>query len=125
MVKEILFVGAGGALGSVLRYGTGQLIDTYFPGRFPLATLGINILGCFIIGVLMAYFLEQQQAHHARLFLITGFCGGYTTFSAFAAENLDLIQQGQLISAMFYIFLSVIVGIAAVWAGLFAFRLMG
>lgn len=122
MVKEILLVGIGGALGSILRYGTGQLIHKNFPGKFPLATLCINVIGCLLIGILMAYFLKHQTEQAWKLFFVTGFCGGYTTFSAFAAENIALIQHGQLTSALLYIGLSVVFGLLAVCGGILIFR---
>ena len=122
MLKEILYVGVGGALGSVLRYASGLLISKHFPGKFPLATLGVNIIGCLLIGVLMAYFIKHETSQGWKLFLITGFCGGYTTFSAFAAENITLIQQHQSVSALLYIGLSVVLGLFAVWGGIQIFR---
>lgn len=122
MIKEILYVGVGGALGSVLRYASGLVVSRYFSGKFPLATLGVNIVGCLLIGILMAYFIKHQASPGWKLFLVTGFCGGYTTFSAFAAENIALIQQQQLVSALLYIGLSVVLGLLAVWGGIQIFR---
>lgn len=124
MVKELLVIGVGGALGSILRYGTGQLVSKYFQGKFPLATASINLLGCFLIGLLIAYFLKHDNTQTWKLFLITGFCGGFTTFSTFAAENIALIQQQQYATALSYIGMSVFFGLLAVWAGLIFFRVL-
>lgn len=92
-MKAILFVLAGGAVGAVLRY----LITENIPkSYFPWGTFFINILGCFLIGILYALLEHGVVLTPAvRLFLMTGFCGGFTTFSAFALENINLIQHQQ------------------------------
>lgn len=120
MLKNILLVGLGGAIGSVLRYLSTVLVDRCFQSLFPWATFFINILGCLIIGGLLGVFGRQQlTGADMRLLFVTGFCGGYTTFSAFAAENLTLFQSGQSWMAVLYIVASVLAGIAAVWLGMF------
>ena len=91
MLKSILLVGVGGAAGSMLRYLTALLVNRYANSHFPWATFTVNILGCFLIGLLFGLLDKQQVANqNIRLLLITGFCGGYTTFSAFSIENLNL-----------------------------------
>lgn len=116
-------VGIGGAAGSILRYLSSQLVQKYYNGHFPLATFTINVLGCLLIGVLIGYFSKTQILQNDwKLLLITGFCGGYTTFSAFASENLNLINNNQIGLAIFYIALSVFLGIGAVWIGLLLSR---
>jgi len=115
MIRNFLLVGMGGALGSMLRYGSGLLIG---PKPFPLATLLINITGSFIIGVVMAYGLKNEAfADNWKLFLATGICGGFTTFSAFSLDNLQLFQNGKFGMFTLYITSSVLLGIAAVWVG--------
>lgn len=123
MLKNILLVGLGGAVGSMLRYLCTVGINKYFPSAFPWATFAINIIGCFLIGVFLALFSREQGAHgDVRLLLMTGLCGGYTTFSAFALENLQLLQAGQTNLAFLYIVASVIMGVLAVWGGVVVVR---
>jgi len=122
-MKEVIMVGIGGAAGSILRYLSSQLVQKYYNDHFPLATFTINVLGCLLIGVLIGYFSKTQILQNDwKLLLITGFCGGYTTFSAFASENLNLINNNQIGLAVFYIALSVFLGIGAVWIGLLLSR---
>ena len=117
MLKQILIVGMGGAAGSMLRYIVSLATARFNNGPWPVATFIVNITGCFLIGLLVARFSPAQD-QQLRLLLITGFCGGYTTFSAFSYENIQLLSNGQALTAAGYIFASVIVGIAAVWLGL-------
>lgn len=119
MIKSVVYVGLGGAIGSILRYLTYLLTAKFYSNAFPLATLIINILGCFIIGLLIGAFEHSIQPNqHLKLLLLTGFCGGYTTFSAFTAENMILLQSSNYMSAFFYIAASVIVSLLAIWLGL-------
>lgn len=119
MVKHFLFVGIGGAAGSMLRYLTHLLTARYFTGMFPLATFIANIAGCFLIGILMSLLIENNAFNHQlRLLLVTGFCGGYTTFSAFSYENMILLSNNNSLLAIGYIIASVLVGMLAVWLGL-------
>lgn len=114
MLKEFLLVGAGGALGSVLRY-TGTLLHQGKP--FPLATFFINVIGSFAIGMVMGWCLKNEASANWKLFLATGICGGFTTFSAFSFENLLLLQNGKIFLSLLYITGSVVFGIAAAWLG--------
>ncbi|AWH85694.1 fluoride efflux transporter CrcB [Flavobacterium album] len=125
MIKSILLVGLGGATGSILRYLTTVLVNKYWSQAFPLATFIINIVGCLLIGLLMA-FIEKHagMSTNFRLLLVTGFCGGYTTYSAFAYENTSLIGGSQSLVAFAYIAASVIVGILFVWVGMYLGRLL-
>ncbi len=118
-MKNILLVGLGGALGSILRYLTSVVTSKYYHDVFPLATFIINIVGCFIIGLLIGYFGQiNGDNQNLRLLFITGFCGGYTTFSTFAAENISLMQNHQYATLIAYTLASIIVGFLAVGLGL-------
>lgn len=119
MLKQILLVGLGGGLGSILRYLTSLLTEKYNTSIFPFATFTVNILGCFVIGLLIGWVGQNIHENQSlKLLLITGFCGGYTTFSAFASENLALMQNHYYGTAILYSLASIIIGILAVWVGL-------
>lgn len=119
MLRTILLVAVGGAIGSVLRYLTSVFVQKYYAHIFPLATLLTNLIGCFLIGIFVGWLAKNHLSDsNFKWFLITGFCGGYTTFSAFGLENVSLLQSGNSGWAFLYIAASVIVGLAAVWAGL-------
>ncbi|RZK40833.1 MAG: fluoride efflux transporter CrcB [Pedobacter sp.] len=122
MIKQFLIVGFGGALGSMLRYATSLVTSKYFSGTFPLATFVTNILGCLLIGMLIGYF-NKNSNHNLQLLLITGLCGGYTTFSAFAAENIALWQSQNYLGSLAYTIASVVIGLLAVGGGLTISRL--
>ena len=118
-MKTIFYIALGGGLGSVLRYLTTVFMNKYVQGAFPYATFTTNIIGCLLIGLFFGY-LEKQNAisHDLKFFLITGLCGGYTTFSAFSNENVQLLQSNQILIAFLYISLSVFFGLMATWTGL-------
>ncbi len=120
MFKTILYIAIGGAIGSVLRYLTTVLVSKYWSSHFPLATFITNVLGCFLIGLFIGI-LEKNNLANSNLkwFLITGFCGGYTTFSAFGYENYSLFQGNNSLLAFAYIGLSIFIGIMAIGLGLF------
>ena len=123
-MRTILLIAIGGGLGSVFRYLTTLAINRYSQLFFPYATFTANILGCFLIGLILGL-LEKNNVTSSDLkfFLVTGFCGGYTTFSTFSNENVSLMQANQMGTAFLYIALSVIVGLAATWSGLMVSRL--
>lgn len=119
MLKTITLVAIGGAMGSVLRYLTSVVAQKYVSSLFPWATLITNIVGCFLIGILMGWLAKNQMDNSdLKWLLVTGFCGGYTTFSAFGYENVSLMQNNHSALAFGYIALSVIAGLLAVWGGL-------
>lgn len=123
MIKAIFLVGIGGAAGSILRYLTNLWVARSFLHIFPLATLLVNVIGCLLIGLLVGLFDRQQVSSRELQYLfITGFCGGFTTFSAFSLENVLLLQSHASL-ALFYIAASILLGIGAVWFGLYLSRL--
>ncbi len=120
MIKSLLLVGFGGGIGSIFRYLTSFYISKYFPSKFPIGTFAVNLLGCFLIGMLVGYFEKNNLVNSDMKFLfVTGFCGGYTTFSAFGYENMNLFQSNNTLLAFTYIGASLIFGLLAVWFGLF------
>lgn len=117
-MKHIILVGIGGGVGSILRYLVKVAAEKIYGNSFPLATFTANMLGCLLIGLLLGYFTKNQNIPSDwSLLLITGFCGGFTTFSTFSSENLGLIQSGNYFTAMAYILGSLVLGVLAVFAG--------
>jgi len=116
--QNIILVFLGGGLGSVLRFLLSKWLNPLFTTAF-LGTFSVNILGSLLIGFFIAYEQEAIIKKPMALFLITGFCGGFTTFSAFTAENLQLIKSNQYFQAVTYISGSMIVGIFAVVLGFY------
>lgn len=112
----IFCVAAGGAIGALLRYAAVQLTLHLHPQPFPLGTMLVNIAGSFAIGILMARYL-QLPSESAQLFFVTGILGGFTTFSAFSWDALQLLQRGAISSAAFYVLGSVILSFGAVAVG--------
>ncbi|MDK1489302.1 fluoride efflux transporter CrcB [Sinorhizobium sp. 7-81] len=122
---HILLVGAGGALGSVLRYLVGLWTLHRFGPAFPLGTLCVNVSGSFLIGFLTEFIMRKMGASaEMRVFLITGVLGGYTTFSAFSLDAITLLEHGQQTLGVAYIIASVTLSILAVFAGLALMRAM-
>lgn len=119
-MKQIILVGLGGGIGSIFRYLTSLATAKYYQGVFPLATFATNILGCLLIGFLIGFFNEQGNNQDLKLLFITGFCGGYTTFSTFAAENISLLQNHHYVILCCYTLASIVVGFLAVMLGLMA-----
>jgi CrcB protein len=116
MLKGFLLVGLGGMIGSMLRYLFAVLIK---PQSFPYATLSVNILGCLIIGIVMGLVLKNETLNQNwKLFFATGICGGFTTFSAFSLECVQFIEQQRYAAMLGYIGLSIVLGLAATFAGI-------
>lgn len=114
-MTDCLIVAAGGAIGAVCRFLIGKLQIGSSDG-FPIKTFIINILGCFLIGLVAALALKQfADSPRLVLFLKVGVCGGFTTFSSFTLETGNLIEKGSYITAASYIMLSVAVGVASLF----------
>lgn len=113
---NILAVGAGGFIGSVLRYVIG-LIPVTETLVFPIKTFAINVVGCLLIGVIAVSVSKNIELNpQMLLFLKVGLCGGFTTFSTFALETSDLMKSGHMGMAFLYVALSILVGIAVIFA---------
>lgn len=114
MIKNLILVGAGGFLGSALRYLISNILSN-LNLQMPWPTFAVNIIGSFLIGMLMASYFKNAET--TNLILITGFCGGFTTFSTFSYENLQLLQDGNYRTAIMYILLSILIGLLTVMLG--------
>lgn len=113
---NILAVGAGGFVGSALRYIIG-MIPVSETMVFPIKTFMINVIGCMVIGIIaVALTKNQSWSPQMVLFLKVGLCGGFTTFSTFALETADLMKSGHVGVALLYVVLSVLVGVAVIFA---------
>jgi CrcB protein len=117
MLLNILLVGCGGFAGAVLRYLIALRVQQNMGPGFPWGTFFVNITGCLLIGFLSGLFLARSFHPSAGLLMITGILGGYTTFSSFGLETLNLMAAGRPGAALLYATSSVAVGIVAVWLG--------
>jgi len=118
MLKILLIIGTGSFLGGVSRFLTSRYIQNNFISAFPYGTFVVNILGCFLIGLI--YGLSEKGniiSAEWRMFLTVGFCGGFTTFSTFANENISLLRDGDFFYFALYTGLSVFLGLMAVYFG--------
>ena len=106
----------GGGLGSLCRYGISKLSLSLFTNQFPLGTLISNVLSCIILALSVLYFNGKISGNMAlKLFLITGFCGGFSTFSTFSFETVELIKTGNTAIALLNIAISVVVGVGLIF----------
>ncbi len=118
MIKSLLIVGLGSFCGGALRYYISTLMKSACSQGFPWGTLSVNLVGCLLIGLLLGIFSRcGVQSNSWSLLLTVGLCGGFTTFSTFANESLQMLQSGNTLNLIIYIFASVIVGIALVALG--------
>jgi CrcB protein len=124
-MRNVLLVGIGGGLGAMLRYGVQQAFQSSGIVRFPWGTFLVNVSGSFLMGIAAAWFLRHEVSPSWRLFVTVGLLGGYTTFSAFAWEIYDLANRGAATHSLLYAGGSVIVGLAALLAGIAFARSLG
>lgn len=118
-MNHILLVAAGGALGSVARYLTGLATLRWFGPGYPWGTLAVNIVGGLVIGIFAELIARRfDGSQELRLFIITGILGGFTTFSAFSLEVTTMAERGDVLTAVGYVLVSVLISVAAVFAGL-------
>ncbi len=113
----VLQIALGGALGALARFGVGQVTARTLGAAFPYGTLAVNVLGSLMIGALAALMLSSEALAPWRPILITGFLGGFTTFSAFSLETLTLVEKGATGQAALYVILSVVLSLFAVFIG--------
>jgi CrcB protein len=117
-LQKYLFIAAGGALGSILRYWIGSTISGRMGTRFPYGTLVINLSACLILGFALTYFGKRADLSPAWRFLIPiGFIGAYSTFSSYEWETLSTMRSGAFLLAALYAVGSLVLGLAATWCG--------
>lgn len=122
-LQLILLIALGGAVGTLARYGTGTLLAAPSArAGFPFGTLAVNLVGCFIMGLLQGYFVDRLVQPQYRLALLVGFLGGYTTFSSYGWETTAFLQDGQWRMAALNIGANNIIGIPLVILGYFIGR---
>ncbi len=121
-MQLMLLIGLGGFLGTIARYTCAQLpflAGNSKSNNFPFATLLVNLFGCFVIGLVYGYFEKQSVTDSDwKLILTAGFCGGFTTFSAFSIENIQMMREGHYLMSILYIFSSVLLGLLLTWGGI-------
>lgn len=118
MIKILFIIGSGSFIGGVARYLVSKLVQNTFITSFPLGTMVVNVIGCFLIGIIFG--LSERgnvMSSELRLFLTVGFCGGFTTFSTFAYENVSLLRDGNYFIFALYTGLSVFLGLLATYLG--------
>lgn len=119
MMKNILLVGLGGSIGSIARYLMQKWFASNYMQAFPWGTFAVNIIGCFLIGLFWGLSFKSFDNNESwKLFLMTGLCGGFTTFSAFTLEGIVLIKDQKLVLFFSYVAANVVVGLLATYIGI-------
>ncbi|WP_224490847.1 fluoride efflux transporter CrcB [Robertkochia flava] len=123
-LKALILVFIGGGAGSALRYLLSKWLNPLI-AHFYIGTFSVNIIGCLVIGLISGWVVRTNYLDQTiGLLLITGFCGGFTTFSTFSLENLEILKSGELNSFFLYSLMSLITGIAAVMGGIWLSRVI-
>lgn len=123
MNKVVWLVGIGSFLGGISRYYSQLLVTRFLPSAFPYGTFAVNVAGCFLIGLIYGLSIRGTPlSPEWRLFLATGFCGGFTTFSTFSYESIALIQDRAFVYALLYVVCSVVIGFASTYVGVLIMR---
>ena len=117
MMKTTLLIGLGSFIGGSSRYLIWKFIYSNFTSVFPFGTFIVNLVGCFLIGVVLGWSSKNHLEMNWQLFLTTGILGGFTTFSAFSLETVNMIRSGQVMNATLYVTLSLLLGILCTFAG--------
>lgn len=120
--SQVIAVAVGGALGSVLRFGLSSWVQGAMGRAFPYGTLSVNVLGCFVIGVLYVALIERAGPSIWSAGLLVGVLGGFTTFSAFSMDTIRLMESGLHAQALLNVLASVVLCVAATWLGLLLAR---
>ena len=123
-MKIIIAIGIGSGIGGIFRFLLSQIIQSRFLSSFPYGTLGVNIIGCFLIGIVFGLSERGNISVEWRLFLATGILGGFTTFSAFSNETVSLLRDAQFRNAFAYIACSILIGLLATFAGISLIKLL-
>ena len=119
MFKILLIIGSGSFFGGILRYLISYYLQEKFLTSFPLGTLTVNIIGCFLIGVIFGLSDSRNLfTYEIRIFLSIGFCGGFTTFSTFSNETIALLRDGEFFYAITYIFISLFICLLSTYLGI-------
>ena len=121
-MKEIIFVGTGGFIGSSLRYIVSTWFSQFSRFGFPLGTLAVNFIGCTLLGIFVGLGLGKTTTLPLREFSAIGILGGFTTFSAFGLESFELLKSGQLAMALMYIMGSMVMGLSGIGLGILIAR---
>ena len=121
-MRSLIYIFIGGGVGSVFRYLIQLAINQSVITKLPLGIFVANIIGCFLIGAFYSLSERLNLSNEIRLLFTVGFCGGFTTFSTFSTENLNLLRENLYGTFFLYTFLSVAVGIVSVFAGIWAVK---
>ena len=123
-MKILLAIGTGSFIGGIFRYLLSQFIQARLLSTFPYGTLCVNIIGCFLIGLVFGLADRGNLTQEWRLILATGVIGGFTTFSAFSNETVSMLRDGQLWYALAYVISSIVFGLAATFIGISIIKLL-